>query len=437
MAMAFVDELLTAAPGTRVVMVDRRQKAGGHWNDAYSFVRLHQPALFYGVNSENLGDGGDDLASLDVIQSYYARVLKKLCDTGWVRFYGGYEYEGEGRLRSLSEPSSVVQVNARREVDGTYSQVTIPKTHTPAFEVEPGQTLVPVNDLDGDLEPWSRFIVIGAGKTGIDAILQLRARAIPASRITWVVSRDAWLFNRELLGPERFGREFSGQMWEVSRATSVDDFFDRFERRGWVMRLDPNRKPESFRCATVSASEFRQLREIEDVVRLGRVQHIGADTVTLNRGTIATGGDVLHVDCTADGLRRRPPTPVFSSDRVTLQPIIFCQPTMSAAMIAYIEATQQTDEEKNGFCRPVGYPRVRVDYPTAMVVQDDNMQAWIPRHAGWLFRKRLSILGHASVRASAGFLWGAIRWGPRARRNAEKILDRHRASMEGVEKPEA
>ena len=91
MAMAFVDELLTAAPGTRVVMVDRREKAGGHWNDAYSFVRLHQPALFYGVNSENLGDGGDDLASLDVIQSYYARVLKKLCDTGRVRFYGGYE----------------------------------------------------------------------------------------------------------------------------------------------------------------------------------------------------------------------------------------------------------------------------------------------------------------------------------------------------------
>ena len=28
---------------------------GGHWNDAYSFVNLHQPSAFYGVNSLPLG----------------------------------------------------------------------------------------------------------------------------------------------------------------------------------------------------------------------------------------------------------------------------------------------------------------------------------------------------------------------------------------------
>ena len=29
----------------------QRTNKGGHWNDAYDFVRLHQPAALYGVNS--------------------------------------------------------------------------------------------------------------------------------------------------------------------------------------------------------------------------------------------------------------------------------------------------------------------------------------------------------------------------------------------------
>ena len=33
--MAFVDTLLTEDPTCRVVLVDRRAKAGGHWVDSY------------------------------------------------------------------------------------------------------------------------------------------------------------------------------------------------------------------------------------------------------------------------------------------------------------------------------------------------------------------------------------------------------------------
>lgn len=39
-AMAFVDTLLTEAPDARVVMVDHHHRPGGHWNDAYPYVRL-------------------------------------------------------------------------------------------------------------------------------------------------------------------------------------------------------------------------------------------------------------------------------------------------------------------------------------------------------------------------------------------------------------
>jgi cation diffusion facilitator CzcD-associated flavoprotein CzcO len=44
-AMAFVDTLLTETDA-EIVMVDKHHRPGGHWNDAYPFVRLHQPSAY-------------------------------------------------------------------------------------------------------------------------------------------------------------------------------------------------------------------------------------------------------------------------------------------------------------------------------------------------------------------------------------------------------
>ena len=46
-------------------MLDRHAEPGGHWVDSYEFVKLHQPAAFYGVASEILEEPGDqtELAS--------------------------------------------------------------------------------------------------------------------------------------------------------------------------------------------------------------------------------------------------------------------------------------------------------------------------------------------------------------------------------------
>ena len=63
MGMAFVDEMLFGSSkygnnqNTEFIIIDKHAKPGGHWNDAYQFVTLHQPAAFYGVNSKQLGDG--------------------------------------------------------------------------------------------------------------------------------------------------------------------------------------------------------------------------------------------------------------------------------------------------------------------------------------------------------------------------------------------
>ncbi len=42
MGMAFSDSLLTETDAN-LIIVDKHHQPGGHWNDAYPFVRLHQP----------------------------------------------------------------------------------------------------------------------------------------------------------------------------------------------------------------------------------------------------------------------------------------------------------------------------------------------------------------------------------------------------------
>jgi len=55
MGMAFTDALVAHAD-VSVVLVDRRYGVGGHWLNAYPFVRLHQSSSTYGVASTLLGD---------------------------------------------------------------------------------------------------------------------------------------------------------------------------------------------------------------------------------------------------------------------------------------------------------------------------------------------------------------------------------------------
>jgi cation diffusion facilitator CzcD-associated flavoprotein CzcO len=76
--MAFVDALIPACDAD-VVMVDRRHRPGGHWNDAYPFVQLHGPSALYGVNSRRLGS--DQLEQTGPNAGYYPRASAvEICD---------------------------------------------------------------------------------------------------------------------------------------------------------------------------------------------------------------------------------------------------------------------------------------------------------------------------------------------------------------------
>jgi len=87
MSIAFVDEILHSRSKAEIILVDKHAKPGGHWNDAYQFVTLHQPAAYYGVNSKQLGEGGEDLVSKSQILAYYELVMKDFLATNRVNFF--------------------------------------------------------------------------------------------------------------------------------------------------------------------------------------------------------------------------------------------------------------------------------------------------------------------------------------------------------------
>src|SRR5215210_5431608 len=85
--LAFVDALVAEAD-VEVTVVDRRPAVGGHWVDAYPFIRLHSPSAYYGVNSLALGEdrideagenaGQYERATGEEVRRYFGAVVERL-----------------------------------------------------------------------------------------------------------------------------------------------------------------------------------------------------------------------------------------------------------------------------------------------------------------------------------------------------------------------
>jgi hypothetical protein len=384
--MAFADSLVHATDD-RVLLVDRHHAPGGHWNDAYPFVRLHQPSAYYGVNSRELSEGGKDLDPLNAgmteratvaqILTYYEHVLADLLSTGRVVHQPMAVHErlggGAHRVRSLLT-GDTRQVHVRkRVVDTTYLNTAVPSTHPPRYAVDEQVSCVPINALARIDAPPARYVVIGAGKTGIDACLWLLAHDVNPDLITWVMPRDSWFQDRANVQP---GREFladtvgaiATQMESIAAADSLADLLSRLEGSGQLLRLDPAVEPQMYHAAVVSRAELEQLRRIRDIVRLGRVTRVEPTRIVLERGTVAARPDWLYVDCSASAAQLRPAVPVFRGDTITPQFVRPFQPTFSAAMIAFVEAHYDSDDVKNEICGVVPLP--------------DDSRSWLTMQAG-------------------------------------------------------
>jgi hypothetical protein len=407
-AMAFADEILSHST-SNLVIVDRRDSPGGHWSDAYPFVRLHQPSEFYGVNSRELGQqvkyvsgpnkGLYNLASGAEVLAYYDQLMQqRFLPSGRVQYFPMCNVVSDSRFESIATGQVCSFIAKKAIVDAAYCTFEIPSTHPPKYAVQPDVRCISPNNLPKAARPTDSYVVVGGGKTAMDVCLWLLERDIDPDRIRWIIPRDFWFLNRANIQPgeEFFLKSFGSvaeQFEAVAAATTISDLFDRLEAAEQLLRLDPNIRPTAYRCAVISKDELAQLKRIKKVVRMGHVQAIQQDQIILDGGQTGLTDDDLVINCTASGITRKPLAPVWTEKRITLQLVRTCQPLFSAAFIGFVEATFGNDQSlKNSLCTPVPFPVVDIDWLTMLAVSTKNRVAWrgYPQIEQWLATSRLN-----------------------------------------------
>jgi hypothetical protein len=365
--MAFTDALTDHAD-VRVALVDRRHSVGGHWLEAYPFVRLHQASAFYGVASTLLGggqlqqrgpeEGLQERATQPEICAYFARMLTdRMLESGKVEFFPNCEYVGHRTVVSCLSGERFEVPERCRIVDAHYLAPSVPAETPAPFGVTEDARVVPVNDLARLEDAPSQYVIVGSGKTATDACIWLLSRGVDPDAICWVRPRDPWMMNRAVVQPDPavFLGMAADTMQAAEAATSPEDLFLRLEDAGIMLRIDRTLMPTMAKAPTLATWELEQLRTLENVVRRGHLEAVDRGKLTFADGSVAVADDALVVHCAADGLKYPPLVPVWRREAITLQPIRAGFPCFGAALVGYVEATRQDDDEKNRLCPPSHY----------------------------------------------------------------------------------
>jgi hypothetical protein len=252
-----------------------------------------------------------------------------------------------------------LQINVRRRVvDATYLSPTIPATTPPPFAVAEDGRVLAINDLARLEAAPKRYVIVGSGKTATDGIVWLLANGVQQDRIVWVRPRDPWMLNRAVVQPDptvALGLA-ADTMAAAAEAESLDDLFLRLEAAGVMLRIDTDVVPTMAKTPTLGGWELELLRTIENVVRLGHIEHVTRREIVLEEGVITLPPGSLVVHCAASGLRYPPLLPVWEPDKIRLQTIRAGFPCFCAALAGYVEGTRDDDRERNRLCPPNTLP---------------------------------------------------------------------------------
>ena len=333
MGMAFTDALIDHAD-VRVALVDRRDSVGGHWREAYPFVRLHQSSTFYGVASTCSGAVGSS-ATAPRPGCTSAPTSRRSAPTTTTSWRTGCS----DRAGSSSSPAATTSATARSSRGtrasgsrcpsgaGSSTRATSPPRSRPRRRRASPSTTAPAWSRSttwcGLEETPSQYVVVGSGKTATDACVWLLARGVDPDAICWVRPRDPWMLNRALIQPDP--AIYLGMVADMMRAAGrrrrCPSCSSRLEDAGIMLRIDRSVTPTMAKAPTLGTWELDLLRTIENVVRLGHIDSREPRPDRAEHGSVAVADDALVVNCAADGLKSAPLVPIWGPEAITLQPI--------------------------------------------------------------------------------------------------------------------
>eukprot|EP00536_Pseudo-nitzschia_multiseries_P006341 jgi/Psemu1/324309/estExt_fgenesh1_pg.C_1330009 len=376
--LSFVDTVLSLREDVTFLIVDRNSAPGGHWTTAYEFVTLHQPSCYYGVKSLPLGNldkNGKELydlndrASAKDICDYYKKVVENFKATGRVQTFFEANYEGEATDNGRS-----IHVKCTKVVQSETNVIVPSMRKRVPFPIDESVVkAIPLNDLPTCVgKTQQKYMVIGAGKSGVDAISYLMDHCnIDPDRITWIVSETFWYWIRDGISPQpipgpRFWKQVNNTFFEtLVDGKSADDVFLLMEKVGSLGRVDPNdgHFPRSFKGGSITKHELENLRRLKNVVKnLGRVTSITSSEVIIQNGVHSipfSPSDTLVVDCMANNMYGyydiEENCEIFNPHKIRLGPTTsLFNPSHSSTQAAFLEAffddSAAGDTVKNSFC---------------------------------------------------------------------------------------
>lgn len=125
-------------------------------------------------------------------------------------------------------------------VDASYLTGVVPSMRPFPFPVAEGHKVIPVNDITDvkSLAHREDFIIMGAGKTGMDACNHLMREGVAPEHIRWIVPNDSFIIDRDY--------------------TFLDAPKSVIE--GGMYPLDANVWPKNVKCAVLSREEYLALK---------------------------------------------------------------------------------------------------------------------------------------------------------------------------------
>jgi len=212
---------------SRVLLIDQKTGAGGMWNTAYDYVRLHQPHPMFTVGDLKWAwnKPRDYLAKRDEVRDHLASSLQAVAkrvdlSTRFDHTVTSCEEVETGRgtrarlaLHPNGQPDQVFAVEATRAIyaSGLNYRLAEPLALSSANVV----SIIP-QDLLATLaaHPHAPVCVVGGGKAGMDSILAVLG-AGPGRKVSLVNGRGTNFLNRTKYIPTGVKRWTSGEL--VSR----------------------------------------------------------------------------------------------------------------------------------------------------------------------------------------------------------------------------
>jgi len=290
--LAFLDTLVTELPDAKIILIDKKAAPGGHWVDSYGYVQLHQPSIVYGIASKQLEGNWlkcmltqfmlpwNHRANKTVILTYFADFVKE--NQEQVDFYPDSVYDFEQSDEDTHFFSSMdgsvsykVKVNVKL-IDGSSNENIVPHNSPLQFPVDDEVRVMTPNQVydahqeNGNEMRQNKYVVLGAGKTGMDAVVYLqRTMKIDPVDIAWVISQDVWMSSLNGGGSPKSHSILLLKYDNDTQKAALEG-----EEQGSIVRLDQDIMPTVFKFPLVSNEELKLYRKVTTMIRRGRATAI-------------------------------------------------------------------------------------------------------------------------------------------------------------------